>query len=278
MAKPVLKWVGGKRKVVDSIYSKCPQEYNHFHEPFFGSGALFFEFEPQNGTINDANTRLMNFYRQVRDNPDELIELLYSFEDPRTDPDPEKEFAERNRRGERITDRYYQYRELFNRRAFREDFDPLKEAALLLYLNQTCFNGLYRENSNGEFNVPIGGHNSSDWGREDEIQAASNALKNTEIKNQDFDYILDEAREGDLVYFDPPIMSLDAANYYSDYSPEWFSHAEQERLWKVAKQLARCGVHVIIHMAAQEVDEKPESLVEAEGVSFLLGDIEVQET
>src|SRR6056297_3065590 len=116
MADPVLKWAGGKRQLLEELYSRFPESYDCFHEPCFGGGALFFDLEPKNGTINDTNDRLINFYRQVRDRPHELIKLLESFEDPESEPDPEKEFAETSRKDKEIKNYYYQQRALFNRR------------------------------------------------------------------------------------------------------------------------------------------------------------------
>ena len=204
MASPILKWAGGKRQLLDELYSRFPQSYNRYHEPFFGGGALFFDLEPDNGTINDTNPRLVNFYKQVRDRPEELIDYLRSFNDPESGPDPDLPFAESNRKGKEIKNYYYQQRERFNNRPYDDDFDELEEAALLLYLNRTCYNGLYRENSTGGFNVPIGRYSNPDWVRADEIQKASHVLDNTEIHNTDFGYVTDEVEEGDLVYFDPP--------------------------------------------------------------------------
>lgn len=269
MAKPVLKWAGGKRQLLDEIYARFPNDYNHFHEPFFGGGALFFDLEPQNGTINDTNTRLINFYRQVRDRPDELIRLLDSFKDPDEEPDPDKDFSETNRKGKEIKNYYYQQRELFNRRPAGEDFDPLEEAALLLYLNRTCYNGLYRENSSGGFNVPIGRYANPEWVRREEIRAASRVLENTEIRNEDFSYILEEAEEGDLVYFDPPYKPMSSTAYFTDYSAEGFDQKDQERLLKVTKELDERGVYIISSNSGVmfEMYDEAGFLVELEGAT-----------
>jgi len=246
MANPVLKWAGGKRQLLDELYNRFPRSYQHFHEPFFGGGALFFDIEPDNGTINDTNTRLINFYKQVRDRPRELIEALQSFNDPEAEADSERRFAETNRKGKEIKNYYYQQRELFNNRPYGDAYDELEEAALLLYLNRTCYNGLYRENSSGGFNVPIGRYSNPDWVREDEIAKASHVLENTEIHNSDFDYILDEAKEGDLVYFDPPYEPMSPTAYFNDYSAEGFGQDDQKRLLNVAQELDQNGVNVIL--------------------------------
>lgn len=246
MATPILKWAGGKRQLLEELYSRFPSEFNHYHEPLFGGGALFFDLEPKNGTINDTNPRLINFYKQVRNRPSELIRLLKSFDSPESDPKQERDFSETNRKGKDITNYYYQQRELLNRRPNNETFEELEEAALLLYLNRTCFNGLYRENQSGEFNVPIGRYSNPDWVRQDEIRTASSVLDDTEIVNTNFEYVAESAESGDLVYFDPPYEPMSPTAYFTDYSAEGFDREDQERLLEVAQELDEAGVHVIL--------------------------------
>ncbi|TKX51643.1 Dam family site-specific DNA-(adenine-N6)-methyltransferase [Halorubrum sp. ASP121] len=246
MVQPILKWAGGKRQLLDELYARFPESYDHYHEPFFGGGALFFDLEPANGTINDANSRLVNFYKQVRDNPEELIEQLESFDDPESDVDPYHEFAHENHKGKEIKNYFYQQRARFNKRPYGYEYDTLEEAALLLYLNRTCYNGLYRENSNGGFNAPIGRYANPDWVQRDRIRKASRVLQNTEIYNGDFDYVLDAAEEGDLVYFDPPYEPMSPTANFNDYSQEGFDRDDQERLLEVAQELGENGVSVIL--------------------------------
>jgi DNA adenine methylase len=135
---------------------------------------------------------------------------------------------------------------LFNRRPNDEPFDELEEAALLLYLNRTCYNGLYRENQSGGFNVPIGSYSNPDWVRKNEIRAASTVLNNTDIFNRDFEYVRKYAEEGDLVYFDPPYEPMSPTAYFTDYSAEGFGKEDQERLVELAQELDEAGVHVIL--------------------------------
>jgi DNA adenine methylase len=246
MVSPILKWAGGKRQLLDELYQRFPESYQEFHEPFFGGGALFFDIEPDGGTINDTNPRLVNFYKQVKKRPNKLIKKCRDFQHPEDDPDPERDFAETNRKGREIDEYYYQQRELFNRRPHGEGFDKLEEAALLLYLNRTCYNGLYRENSSGGFNVPIGRYTNPDWVREEEIQQASRVLENTRILNNDFEYILNKAESGDLVYFDPPYEPMSSTAYFTDYSAEGFGQEDQKRLLETAQELDERGVQVIL--------------------------------
>lgn len=245
MAEPILKWAGGKRELVPELKARFPEEWNSFHEPMFGGGALFFNLETGR-TINDTNTRLASFYCVVKEQPEELIERCKEFKEPESEPDPERAFSEELRDGRETKNYFYQMRELFNRRPNNEEFDRLEEAALLLYLNRTCFNGLYRENSDGEFNVPIGRYSNPDWIREEQVRKASEILQDIEVFNQDFDYILEKAEEGDIVYLDPPYEPMSETANFTEYSAEGFNLKDQERLIEVAKKLRSRGVHVVV--------------------------------
>lgn len=275
MAEPILKWAGGKRQLLKEIYARFPTEYKHYHEPFFGGGAVFFDLKPENGTINDTNPRLINFYRQVRDRPEDLIDRLTDFEDPEKPTDKKEEFAEEDWKGKSIEQYYYQQRARFNRRAYADekwpatDEDRLEEAALLLYLNRTCYNGLYRENSDGRFNVPIGRYSDPEWVQDDRIRTASRVLQNTEIHNKDFEYVLEVASEGDLVYFDPPYQPMSTTASFAEYSSEGFSHEEQERLLETVKILDDSNVYFILSNSGVMYDLYDEAgfFVEKEGAT-----------
>jgi DNA adenine methylase len=182
MGGPILKWAGGKRSLVQAILSKFPHSYRDriFHEPFLGGGAIFFKVEPRKGTVNNVNPRLINFYKVVRDSPGELVGEV------------EKLHYDRNT--------YYALREKFN----LGGLTPIEDASIFLYLNKTGYNGLYRVNSRGEFNVPFGRYRNPTIAPRGAISAASKVLRRVEVRNEDFSYLLDKAREGDLVYLDPP--------------------------------------------------------------------------
>jgi len=252
MAEPVLKWAGGKRQLLSAIYARFPASFDDYHEPFLGGGAVFLDLEPNGGTVNDTNPRLVSFYRTVRDRPDELVARLRRFDDPEGEPDPDLAFATTDWTGEPVDDYYYQQRARFNRRPYGDDDWPadederVEEAALLLYLNRTCYNGLYRENSDGGFNVPIGRYADPDWVQGDRIRAAGDALARTEIRNEDFEYVLDAAGAGDLVYLDPPYEPMSATADFAEYSAEGFDRSDQTRLLDVVERLDDAGVDFVL--------------------------------
>ncbi|MWV65344.1 Dam family site-specific DNA-(adenine-N6)-methyltransferase [Halorubrum sp. JWXQ-INN 858] len=252
MATPILKWAGGKRQLLDELYARFPASYdpgtNAYHEPFLGSGALFFDHEPRRGTVNDRNARLHNFYVQVRDRPDELIERCRALAPPERDPDPDGEFARTDRKGRSVDAYYYQQRALFNRRPNGEPFDDLAEAARLLYLNRTGFNGLYRENADGEFNVPIGRYADPDWVRAEQVREASRVLRrlpDDALRQGEYDYVADAVEPGDLVYFDPPYEPMSPTADFAEYSAGGFDREDQLALVDLAVDLAARGVHVV---------------------------------
>jgi DNA adenine methylase len=229
MVDPILKWAGGKRQLLADITALFPVTYQAYHEPFVGGGAVFFHLDPDVGTINDLNERLATFYEVVRDYPDQLI-------------------AE-NKTHEYAEEYFYQAREKFNRALSQSTVtreDRIQEASLLLYLNRTCFNGLYRENSDGEFNVPFGRHTNPDWVQEQRIRKASRSLQGTDVFNTDFDYVLEEATSGDLVYFDPPYEPVSKTADFNTYHADGFDRDDQRRLRDTAVELSKKDVAVLI--------------------------------
>lgn len=229
MVQPVLKWAGGKRQLLAEITAHFPTSYANYHEPFFGGGAVFFSLEPADGSINDRNRRLVNFYRVVRDVPERLVE--------------------ENRTHEHTDEYYYDARNEFNdlhRLDDKSEDDRIREASLLLYLNRTGFNGLYRENSDGEYNVPVGNYANPDWVQAERIRAASDALQETAIHNQDFAYVTGATESDDLVYFDPPYQPVSTTASFNDYHAEGFDRDDQRRLRDVAVELDEQGVRVVL--------------------------------
>jgi DNA adenine methylase len=229
MVRPILKWAGGKRQLLSEITARFPVEYDGYHEPFVGGGAVFFALEPDHGSINDINTRLVSFYEVVREWPEDLIE--------------------ENRSHEHSDEYYYDARDEFNELRTVDETtreQAVREASLLLYLNRTGFNGLYRENSDGEFNVPIGDYANPDWVQAETIRAAHNVLQGTTIHNEDFEYVRDEAGENDLVYCDPPYQPVSETADFTDYHAEGFDKDDQKRLRDLAVELSDIGAYVVL--------------------------------
>lgn len=220
MARPVLKWAGGKRRLIDDIIKRLPSDYRSraYHEPFFGGGALFFHIEPSKGSINDVNKRLMNFYRVLRDQPEDLIrtasEYVYDKEE------------------------YYRLRKRFNEALL----DDVEDAAILLYLNKTGYNGLYRVNSKGEYNVPFGRYKKPRIVDEERIKKASMILENIEIYSDRFDHIKEAAEPGDIVYFDPPYLPVSDTSDFTEYSKTGFGYADHKLLRDICLELHEMGV------------------------------------
>ncbi|QWC18981.1 Dam family site-specific DNA-(adenine-N6)-methyltransferase [Halorubrum sp. 2020YC2] len=254
MAKPILKWAGGKRQIIDAITEAFPpsEEIGSYHEPFFGGGAVFFEegYKYEAGSINDVNKRLINLYRIIQDSDkkERLIEILQEDLKP---PDSEPVSGE----FDDARNYYYQQREIFNKRPRGESFDEVKEAALLIYLNITCFNGLYRENQSGEFNVPWN-HSNPDWDRSSRIEEAHNLFQGVTINCGDYQYVTDsdQVSPGDLVYFDPPYDTDSDSSSFDQYHFEPFDKEDQWQLRDTADKLVEQGVDVVISNAPSVMD------------------------
>jgi DNA adenine methylase len=220
----ILKWAGGKRSLIRAILTTFPPDYEErpYHEPFLGGGVVFFTVKPHSGTVNDVNPRLINFYRIVRDEPNKLIAEASTY------------------RYDRNT--YYALRDRFN----EGRLPPVEDAALLLYLNKTGYNGLYRVNSRGVFNVPFGTYKNPTIVPVEDIYSASEALRRVKIKNEDFSYLLDATSEGDVVYLDPPYEPISRTSNFNTYSPNGFPWAEQVRLSNVIRELDARGVLFVL--------------------------------
>ena len=223
MARPVLKWAGGKRRLRFELEKIMPEDYMNraYHEPFFGGGAIFFHFEPSTGTINDVNERLMNFYRMVKQHPLELIEEVSKYEYSK--------------------EQYYEYRRMFN----EDKLSPIKDAAVLLYLNKTGYNGLYRVNSKGKFNVPFGRFKNPAIVHEDRILKASELFSRVDIYSERYSYINDVAEEGDIVYLDPPYLPEEDVLGFTAYSSKGFGLKDHLDLMDLCKNLSDRGVFFI---------------------------------
>ncbi len=231
-AQPFIKWVGGKRGLLSQIIPLLPKGFNNYFEPFLGGGALFFELYAQ-GKLDgkkvylfDINAELINTYNIVKKHPAELIQILHEFKEKHS-----KEY-------------YYEVRAWDREESFLE-IEPLKRAARFIYLNKTCFNGLYRVNKSNQNNVPMGNYKNPNIVDEMVIYSASEALQNATILNTTYKDVLKLASKNDLVYFDPPYYPLAPTASFTSYSEFEFLDKEQEELYDVFYKLDKQECHVV---------------------------------
>jgi DNA adenine methylase len=225
--KPILKWAGGKRQLLKVIMNELPEKFNSYFEPFFGGGALFFQLLPKNAYINDLNAELINLYT-IFQNPTFLKSLI-------------KEL--RNYEKRHSEEFYYQIRGL-DRLPDYEELSQVKRAARILYLNKACYNGLYRVNSNGFFNVPFNGKDKVTLFADANFKEIRDYFKENNIKLtvSDFAENLKLARKGDFVYLDPPYDLIEEKSSFTSYTKENFTQEDQKRLSNVCMELDKKGV------------------------------------
>ena len=227
--QPFTKWTGGKRQLLPVIRELMPKTYNRYFEPFVGGGALFFDLAPKDAVINDFNAELINCYQQIKDNPQELIEIL-------------KVHQEYNSK------EYY----LDLRSADRDEridmMSEVQRAARILYMLRVDFNGLYRVNSKNQFNVPYGRYKNPKIVDENLVSTISTYLNNNqiEIKKGDFEKAVLDVQPGDFVYFDPPYIPLSETSAFTSYTHEGFSYDDQVRLRDTFKKLNDAGAYVML--------------------------------
>jgi len=223
MVEPLLKWAGGKRFLLKHIRKYLPSKYNRYYEPFFGGGALFFSEQPPKAYLSDTNEELINCYIQIANNPDGLIRKLKPM-------------------------RYDKEEYLKIRK--KKSKNDLTRAARFIYLNRCCWNGLYRVNLKGEFNVPFGRYHTPRLIFDKEsIYAISKSLKNTKLSVGDFEQTTKGIRKGDFVYFDPPYTVKHNNNNFIKYNEKVFSWGDQERLANYAGKLNVMGIKVMVSNA-----------------------------
>lgn len=218
-----MKWVGGKRQLLTTIQQNIPMNYNHYFEPFVGGGAVVFGLAPENATINDYNAELINLYTVVRDYPNELIRELGNGSYVNT------------------AEAFYNIRSWDKEEGY-QDLDPVIRAARTLFLNHTCFNGLYRVNAQGYFNTPFGKYKNPKIFSEQTVLELSNYLQTVDIHTGDYHQILDMAQAGDFVYMDPPYAPLSATSSFTSYIAGGWDDEEQVRLRDACDELNERGV------------------------------------
>ncbi|MGH4038059.1 MAG: DNA adenine methylase [Sphaerochaeta sp.] len=218
--RPLLKWVGGKRQLINSIIPLVPDTFSTYVEPFIGGGALFFALEPKKAIINDYNEELMNVYKVVRDNPEQLIEMLTVHKE---------NFSKEYFYKVREYDRMINYNKLSN----------IKKAARFIFLNKTCFNGLYRVNLKGQFNTPIGNYVNPNIVNETLIRDLSNYLNSNEITMNTGNYVdsLKNLDKNSFVYLDPPYAPISYTSSFTSYTDKGFTKKDQQILKKECDKL-----------------------------------------
>ena len=229
-AKPFVKWAGGKRQILDKLKKLVPEDFNTYYEPFVGGGALLFDLAPENAVINDSNEELINVFNVLCNEKkySKMCRYLNKFERKH-----DEEF-------------YYEIRNIDRNKKKFNKLNDSKRAARTIYLNKSCFNGLYRVNSKGEFNVPFGKKTKvNTYDGENLLNVHSYlTLNNISILCTDFEDAVSTAKEGDFVYFDPPYDS--DTSTFNSYTEDGFNKDEQRRLAKVFKELDEKGVKVML--------------------------------
>jgi len=229
LAQPFLKWAGGKRQLLTTIQKYIPLKYTRYYEPFVGAGAVLFALQPKPANINDTNRELINCYRVIKEQPEELLELCQHHQ-------------------KRHSKQYYYKLRAQDR---SHDFDLLssvKRAARIIYLNKTCFNGLFRVNSSGQFNVPYGNYSNPSIADPSVIKAVSTYLNKAKVKIMagDFARAVAKARNEAFIYFDPPYHPISNTSSFTGYSIDGFGESEQIRLKETCDKLSDRGCRVLI--------------------------------
>ena len=224
-AKPFVKWVGGKTQLLPELTSRIPSNFSRYFEPFIGGGALFFHYSPEQSTLIDINEELTNAYRVIKYQTEELI------------TDLKRHIHEK--------DYYYQIRNV-DRSSEYKLWSDVRRASRLIYLNKTCFNGLYRVNSKGKFNTPMGSYKNPKIVDEVNLRACSKALASAEIINGSFLEVEEKVQGDDFVYFDPPYAPLNATSNFTGYSQKGFDNQMQLDLRNLCDRLDKKGVRFMV--------------------------------
>lgn len=225
---PFVKWAGGKRQLLPQIKERMPEKYNNYYEPFVGGGAVIFELLPSNALINDINKALINAYKQICSTPEAFLEVVKKLD---------KEIWEDGK------EYYYSLREHYNDKLMKAEYD-VELAALFVFINKHCFNGLYRVNGKGLFNVP---YNNSRRASVDEkiIMKISEYLQGVTIIDGDFEVACKNAKKEDFVFIDSPYAPLNATSFES-YTKEGFDIESHRRLAKLFDELTARGCYCML--------------------------------
>ena len=227
---PVLKWAGGKTQLLDSIIERIPKTYNKYYEPFIGGGSVLFAVMPKKAVINDTNEQLINLYCQIRENVQAVISHVNDLDSVLCD----KNF-------------YYKIRERYNEKIASNTLDA-ECAALMIWINKHCFNGLYRVNGKGFFNVPYNNKSTGKSINEDNLITIEKYLQNVDISItcQDFEDVCKNVCAGDFVYFDSPYIPISNTAHFTDYTKSGFSFEDHKRLAMLYRQLDSIGAKIML--------------------------------
>jgi DNA adenine methylase len=245
-AKPFLKWAGGKSQLLQQYRPYFPDrdQIRRYYEPFLGSAAVFFHLQPKSALLADANKNLVEIYEVVKRNVEGVITVLRQYQNNEQE--------------------YYKVRS-----QSRAELNKVERAARLIYLNKTCYNGLYRENKKGEFNVPFGRYKNPKICDPDRLRKASQLLQQVTLREADFEVVVDQAGPGDFVYLDPPYVPLSATSNFTSYNRHGFSVSDQQRLASTFHQLASRECYVMLSNSSTPLvhelyDDKGYQLIEIE--------------
>lgn len=223
-ARPFLKWAGGKTQILAQMEPFFPKDYRTYFEPFLGGGAVFFHLRPEKAVLADSNPELLNTFTVVRDDPEGLMKALDEHLTQRTE---ESYFYE-------------------VRATNPSTLSPVERAARTIFLNKTCFNGLYRVNADGNFNVPWGGYKNPTLYDRENLLAASALLRGKKIVLSDYRKVCARTKVGDFVYLDPPYHPMSETSRFTGYTKEDFGSREQRKLAEVYRRLDTRGVLVML--------------------------------
>ena len=225
---PPLRWVGGKRLIVPYLLERAPSDLSKrvYHEPFVGAGSFFFALGPTRARLSDANAHLIACYRRVRDEPESIARYL------------------EQHRKLHSSAHYYRERETYNRSR-----PSAAQAARFIYLNQSCFNGVFRVNMEGKYNVPYGKKDSPNLPNASHLKRISTLLHSATLMVADYQKAIAHVRKGDFVYLDPPYPPLNGTAYFTHYTKERFGDDDQSRLAKAVRELDRRGAMIMMSNA-----------------------------
>lgn len=228
--KPFVKWAGGKTQLLERLKAKMPDSYGRYFEPFIGGGALLLSLQPNNAVINDVNSQLLNVYRQLKSDAEAVIDILKEFDGVECDKE-----------------HYYEMRTKYNEMILSQSLTP-ECAAMTIWINKHCFNGLYRVNSKGGFNVPFNNKVTGSSMNEENLRGIGQYLSesNIEILEGDFKKACEDVKAGDFVYFDSPYVPINKTANFTDYTKDGFTLEDHRRLATLFKKLDKIGAKIML--------------------------------